>query len=50
MAANIYRIATGVPAVAYVIVALSLAFIYPLSKKRVEENTRILKERRAAAQ
>jgi len=50
VATNIYRIATGVPAIAYVIVALSLAFIYPLSKKRVEENTRILKERRAAAQ
>lgn len=27
-----------------------LGIIYPLSKKRVEENTRILKERRAAAQ
>ena len=47
VANNIYRIATGVPMVAYLFVALSLAFIYPLGKKQVTENTRILQERRA---
>lgn len=48
VADNIYRVATGVPALGYVMVAFALFFIYPLGKKQVEENTRILQERRAA--
>lgn len=50
VADNIYRVATGVPALGYLMVALALAFIYPLGKKQVEENTRILQERRAAGE
>lgn len=47
VADNIYRLATAVPAIGYLMVAVCLAFIYPLGKKQVEENTRILQERRA---
>ena len=43
---GIYNIATLIPAILYFLVALSLLFIYPLSKKRVNENISILKERR----
>ena len=43
---KIYSVASGVPAVAYLLVALSLFFIYPLGKKQVRENTAILAERR----
>ncbi len=42
---GIYNIATVVPAVLYMIVGLSLIFIYPLNKKIVLENTAILKAR-----
>ncbi len=35
---GIYDVATLFPAVGFVIFGLSLAFIYPLSKKKVEEN------------
>ena len=45
---NIYTVATLAPAVCYLIVGLILLFAYPLSKKVVEENNRILAERRAA--
>lgn len=36
---GIYSIATLIPAVLYLVVALSLGLIYPLSKKRVEATT-----------
>ena len=35
-----------VPAAGFVLLALSLWFLYPLGKTKVEENARILKERR----
>ena len=49
MAVNngIYTIATLIPAVLYVIVGLSLVFIYNLDKKKVLENIEILKARKA---
>ena len=43
---GIYDIATIVPAIGYVALGLVLLFAYPLSKKKVDENSRILKERR----
>ena len=43
---GIYNIATLVPTILYVIVGVCLIFIYPLNKKKVLENTEILKERR----
>ena len=46
VANGIYTIATLIPAVLYVTVALSLAFIYPLNKRRVAENISVLKERK----
>lgn len=45
---NIYKISTIVPAVAYLGVALILLFVYPLNKKRVEENIAELKLRHEA--
>jgi glycoside/pentoside/hexuronide:cation symporter, GPH family len=45
---NIYNISTIVPAIAYLGVALILFFAYPLSKKRVEENSAELKRRHEA--
>ena len=46
---GIYNIATLVPAILYVIVGLTLAFVYTLNKKKVLENVEILKERRQGA-
>lgn len=43
---GIYNIATAVPAILYLIVGLTLLFIYPLNKKKVLENTAILKVRK----
>ena len=43
----IYSIATGFPAVAYILVAVILIFAYPLSKKVVNENASKLAEIRA---
>ena len=43
---GIYNIATLVPAILYVIVGLVLAFVYTLNKKKVLENTEILKATR----
>lgn len=43
---GIYTIATLIPAVLYILVGLTLWFIYPLGKKKVEENTQILQEKR----
>lgn len=44
--AGIYNIATLVPAILYIVVGLTLAFVYTLTKKKVLENVKILKERR----
>lgn len=43
---KIYSVATFVPSVSYLAVGLILIFAYPLSRKKVLENTRILRERR----
>lgn len=43
---GIYTAATLIPAVLYILVGLSLWFIYPLSKKRVEENTKNLQQKK----
>ena len=43
---GIYNIATLVPMILYLAVGICLIVIYPLSKKKVAENTAILKERR----
>ena len=43
VANGIYTVATLVPAILYLAVGLALLFLYPLTKRRVEENTRILK-------
>lgn len=43
---GIYTVSTILPAVLYVLVGLSLWFIYPLSKRKVEENIRFLKNKR----
>ena len=43
---NIYSVATLAPAVCYLAVGLILLFLYPLTKKAVEENTKALKEKR----
>lgn len=48
VANGIYNVATLVPGILYIGVGLCLIFIYPLSKKKVEENIAILKERRQA--
>lgn len=45
---GIYNIATLIPAVLYLIVGLSLIFIYPLGKKKVLENIEILKAKQNA--
>lgn len=42
---GIYSIATLIPAILYIIVGLTLAFVYTLNKKKVLENTEILKQR-----
>ncbi len=43
---GIYNMTCLVPAVGYVLLAIVLIFLYPLGKKRVEENARILAEKR----
>lgn len=43
---GIYNITCLVPAIGYILLALVLFFFYPLSKHRVAENARILKEKR----
>ncbi len=43
---GIYSIATLLPAVLYTLVAVCLLAIYPLSKKKVEENIAVLKKKR----
>ena len=46
---GLYMLANLFPAVGCILVALALLFLYPLKKKTVDENTRILRERREAA-
>lgn len=45
---GIYNITCLVPALGFILLALVLKFLYPLGKKRVEENARILAEKHAA--
>lgn len=45
---GIFDIATLVPAVGFILLAIALWFWYPLHKKQVEEDVRILKEKHAA--
>lgn len=47
VANGIYNIATLLPGILYIGVGLCLILIYPLSKKRVNENIKILKAKRA---
>lgn len=43
---RIYSVATLFPGVCYLVVFLIMQFFYPLNKREVEKNTRLLKERR----
>ena len=43
---RIYTVATLVPGVCYLIVFLIMQFAYPLTRKEVEKNTAILREKR----
>ena len=45
VANGIYTVSTLIPAILYSGVVLSLAFVYPLNKKRVEQNVEILRQR-----
>lgn len=47
---GIYNCSTLFPGVCYAIIFVLMTFVYPLNKKKVDENTRILAEKRAAAQ
>ena len=42
---RIYTVSTLIPAICYFIVSIILIFWYPLSKKRISENQKIIKER-----
>jgi GPH family glycoside/pentoside/hexuronide:cation symporter len=42
---GVYSIATVVPAIAYIAMIVVLMTVYPLSKKKVEENARLLAEK-----
>jgi len=46
VADGIYNIATLIPGIAYILVALVLIFLYPLNKKRVQYNISYLKNKR----
>ncbi len=46
---GMYDVATLIPAVCFLLVALALIFVYPLSKKKVLENVAILKKRHGEA-
>ncbi len=46
VALGIYNVATLVPGILYIGVGLCLIFIYPLNKKKIEENIHALKTRR----
>lgn len=43
---GIYDITCLVPAITYVLIGLALVFLFPLNKKRVEENARIIREKK----
>ena len=43
---GIYRLATVVPGTLFVLVVIMFMFVYPLSKKKVEQNAELLRERR----
>ncbi len=43
---GIYDMTCIAPAIGFILTAVSLIFLYPLGKKKVEENARILKEKR----
>ena len=45
---SIYDVTCLVPAASYIVLAVVIIFLYPLSKKRVEANTAELRRRRAA--
>lgn len=45
---GIYNCMTLLPAVIYLVAFLCIVFLYPLNKKQVDENTRILEKRRTA--
>lgn len=47
---GIYNMSCLVPAIGFVILAVVLKFLYPLDKKRVENNAKILAEKAAKAQ
>ena len=42
---GIYDITCLVPAIGYILLAFALIYFYPLNKKRVEENARVLAEK-----
>jgi len=44
---SLYNVECIIPAVAFLIVSLIIVFMYPLSKKKVEENAAILEQRHA---
>ncbi len=46
---KIYSVATAVPAVCYLAVGLILVIFYPLTRRKVEENSRLLAEKRSKA-
>ena len=43
---GIYNCSTLLPGICYLVVFLLLTFVYPLNKKRVDENAKLLEERR----
>lgn len=47
VANSLYNCATLIPAIGFVLLALALIFLYPLSKKKVDKNSAILAERHA---
>jgi len=46
VAGRIYTVATLLPGICYLIVFLIMQFLYPLSRRQVEENTSILQKKR----
>ena len=44
---GIYKLATVVPGTLFILVVIMFMFVYPLSKKKVEMNAEILRQRRA---
>lgn len=47
---GIYNVTCLVPAIGYLLMAAALKFLYPLDKKRVENNVKVLEEKRQNAQ